>query len=784
MSKLHIDISDFEHIKSDKDKTTLKSKKFGHTVTVAHNTLHPDTRKIFERLQETGVTPQKKAKGGPVDKMKTTNNINGTKPEPGYTKMAMGGHPDMEDIKHGDPNSAGLPCLNPHCKSHGKPHPNCRCYSGGEFAEGGEVETVCSMKIPHLKNCQHFAEGGEPEPSPGPDTLAPNKDKAEAAQRGLNQSAGDQLEEGAKRLADPSSWWAEGGEIEHNSPGMMSSRAPFKDGGEAGWKQGDPVPEGWSQNDDGSISKNESTPGVGDHLQNTIHSILDWAKDKGEAHAKDLAPQTEAVTGEKPYQAPPVAPQQAEAPQPGQVPSALAAPTGQDAVIPADTAPNVAGAPPPSLAADPNAAPPEQPTTPEAAPAAPQSVDPLAQALPQQSAPGPSQHPAMASAQASMNDYKSAEQATINDRAKGHITPKTFQSIWHDKSVPGKIGMILGMIIGGFDPAGKGNGFVEALHSVIQNDLDAQKTSASNAQNLLRIHQQTEMNKAQQSNLNADTALKAQTKAQADAMWLGYDHLTRAVRQLPDGSQQKQNAEQMLAAMAPLIQQSNTTAFAKAAATEAMMKYMQPGASNIGDESQYQAQQQRMRMSGNKMLIDQAERNDARHIPGVPGQASRDLGPQEKREINDYDILDKQLQKVQDSVNKYGAMSAKGNFDPRVMAQIAVQAHEAGALYNKTLDGLGLTPGREAWIGKQIPDEPQKFLERLKGSKEKLQEVSDNNKMRKNSRLQGYGFPVQDSQGGQKAVNSSIDSAKAWLADPKNAKDKRFNAVKAMAEKQ
>jgi len=99
---------------------------------------------------------------------------------------------------------AGLPCRNPNCKSHGRPHPNCRCYQGlpespfsathmamqpfesrGEtpkspfevlegteklgffdknkfrfgFAEGGEVN-FCSLGLPHKPDCEYYADGG------------------------------------------------------------------------------------------------------------------------------------------------------------------------------------------------------------------------------------------------------------------------------------------------------------------------------------------------------------------------------------------------------------------------------------------------------------------------------------------------------------------------------------------------------------------------------------------------------------------------------------------------
>lgn len=63
------------------------------------------------------------------------------------------------------------PCINTSCKSYGKSHPNCLCYSpGGEaeqiennvlgFAHGGEVH-YCSQTRGHKPECPHFAEGGD-----------------------------------------------------------------------------------------------------------------------------------------------------------------------------------------------------------------------------------------------------------------------------------------------------------------------------------------------------------------------------------------------------------------------------------------------------------------------------------------------------------------------------------------------------------------------------------------------------------------------------------------------
>lgn len=54
-----------------------------------------------------------------------------------------------------------LPCRNPNCKSHGRPHPNCQCYGGGGegdyLAHGG---SVCATNSPHQLGCVYYADGG------------------------------------------------------------------------------------------------------------------------------------------------------------------------------------------------------------------------------------------------------------------------------------------------------------------------------------------------------------------------------------------------------------------------------------------------------------------------------------------------------------------------------------------------------------------------------------------------------------------------------------------------
>lgn len=51
------------------------------------------------------------------------------------------------------------PCQNPACKSHGRPHPNCKCPA--PMAEGGKASHYCSENRAHQEGCEYFADGGE-----------------------------------------------------------------------------------------------------------------------------------------------------------------------------------------------------------------------------------------------------------------------------------------------------------------------------------------------------------------------------------------------------------------------------------------------------------------------------------------------------------------------------------------------------------------------------------------------------------------------------------------------
>ncbi len=94
------------------------------------------------------------------------------------------------------PYELNLPCLNPNCKSHGQPHPNCRCYG---FSEGGEVGHYCSEARPHKNDCEYFADGGMATPDwdslstepPKTDQQAPDWDLLSTTPPGKTDQAPD-----------------------------------------------------------------------------------------------------------------------------------------------------------------------------------------------------------------------------------------------------------------------------------------------------------------------------------------------------------------------------------------------------------------------------------------------------------------------------------------------------------------------------------------------------------------------------------------------------------------
>lgn len=107
---------------------------------------------------------------------------------------------------------AGLPCKNPSCKSHGQPHPNCKCWtvSGVMHAQGGSVDQFCSENRQHQSDCEYFADGGDVPENDLPDTnnqdssngLVPDNDLPDV-QTSSNEVPQDDLPESSDKYSTP-----------------------------------------------------------------------------------------------------------------------------------------------------------------------------------------------------------------------------------------------------------------------------------------------------------------------------------------------------------------------------------------------------------------------------------------------------------------------------------------------------------------------------------------------------------------------------------------------------
>lgn len=211
---MNLDLSKFRKVEAG-DKHTILLHDNGHELKVAHRGLSDKFRKQLEEM------PTNLAKGGHAKFSQKYDPNMGSKPsKPSKADNPM---PDMNIGRearntYSEPDEQGgndivlkslnrqappygamgseqqhyPPCINPSCKSFGKPHPNCRCYGGNpegkeshNFADGGEVkkEYYCDNNRTHFKGCEYFKDGGDVE-SEG--------DKLEKVKQDINSEMQDQ----------------------------------------------------------------------------------------------------------------------------------------------------------------------------------------------------------------------------------------------------------------------------------------------------------------------------------------------------------------------------------------------------------------------------------------------------------------------------------------------------------------------------------------------------------------------------------------------------------------
>lgn len=747
---IKLNLKEFKHVSSDKNKTILEHKK-GHRLELAHGSLSPESRQQLEelakgnpKLEESRKTPPKAkmADGGETprwDQMsgpapadphqsndpdyndKTTSEQDAQRHQQADTEEARGKAMGLYAKGGGIENpaagldfntakeeneaayDAGLPCLNPHCKSHGQPHPNCRCYSGGEaYAKGGYVEGhgnynpsakeeyFCDMPRHHFKSCE-YAHGGEVSQQ-GNDVKHANREK----QRG-NSGAAQQQMNYAKSEAKGRAEFER--QVKPNMKGL-------KDGGKPGDAPDMP--------DDPSAMKDVER----DFHQNYIEPDKEESQEQqNQGIDKEVEDATNYIDpqGVGNQQAAPMAPEQ----QPETPPAS--------STIQPDQPGN-------QLEASPTQQPEQQ-----AADQANPSTNPIQRFSDYKQ----QQH----------QQYVQEDAAWANDLRNGHIKPETYQSLFANKSTPGKIGTLFGLLLSG---AGSGlshqpNAVLAMMNQTIENDLKAQQQSKQNAENYLRLGQQHQMTQSQAGNLDAETQTKAFALAKANMNWSGLQTLTDNVKKMPPGPQ-RQQAEAMLGMMNQAVQNENYNILDRAATASAYYKMLGVGPGQGGGNGQSEAafqQQQRNRTllgPDGKAMADMAI---DRHIPNLPpnvsGQASYPVPQGIRDQVHAQNVLDNKGKDLLSFVKQHS-----GTWNPQTIAQAKQKVEEMKNFYNGSISGGALTQGRLKWYDEQFKENPTSIVNQLvHGSTKRLEEVVNSNAMRRDQQLKDLGFTVKQPQQAQ-----------------------------------
>jgi hypothetical protein len=341
-----------------------------------------------------------------------------------------------------------------------------------------------------------------------------------------------------------------------------------------------------------------------------------------------------------------------------------------------------------------------------------------------------------------------------NDLHNQHITPKTYSSLFDDKSVPSKISSIFALMLGGMGAgaAGGTNPAMDMMDKMIQNDLEAQKQSKANAQNFLRLSQEHEYQKAQQKlmatqgGVNQAQAglLRKQTDAiafpmaQAKAYQVTLQSAIDYAKTLPQGSPQWQKAQQHIAMMAQAVQGKTMDLNNEAAAREALLD-MQSGTGD-NPESSFQKQQTMLRLNGQ---ADLANINEQHHIAGIPGHSSGTIDPAIRKELASMNLVHQKGTDILGMIKNSSPMDLNNPLSP-VRKQLIQKVDEFKNFYNGSIEGGALTQGRLGWYDEQFKKNPGSILSKILQEPARFEEAVNSNAMRLDQLLSGpggLGFP-------------------------------------------
>lgn len=347
-------------------------------------------------------------------------------------------------------------------------------------------------------------------------------------------------------------------------------------------------------------------------------------------------------------------------------------------------------------------------------------------------------------------------QAWMQDLMNGHVKPETYKSLYAKQDTLGKIGTIFGLLLGGASSGltHQPNVALEMMNNEINRDLEAQKQSKTNAQNFLRINQQSGVNAAtiakmrqdgllsetQAKNMLAETSIKNFTNTQNQLLQSSFHDLATNTDKMPEGPQKEFAKKQLGYIYSKIGDKINDNNTAAQGAAE-YIKALGVGGTNTGADNSkdFQNKNRFLRLlgpEGEKIAMN----NEATSLSGVPeiqGQiADRPIQQADRDQVAAMQVLGN---KGKDLLQF--AKSHEGTLSPSQRAVAAQKAEEMINYYNASTKGGVLTEGRLKWLDDQIKKNPTSVIaQELMGNNARLEEIINSNDTRKTTLLNTMGF--------------------------------------------
>lgn len=811
--RIALDLKQFKHLKSDGKSTTLKHSD-GHVLTIAHQHLSPESKEQLSALSKIAKQDQTSNQAQEAQDQQNPKMADGGDPSSTMSAMnalyqksnpsTQAGGKDSKDIKDSNRMMAADGGKLPKIKAHiTADNAEQGVNTANEIRKEYDVEHGASIHIPSKDKSKDFGKitdgkGGKPKPfAEGGNTDEQPKIKLKS--NGKPQLTVDPNDKKDKvdlggALDDAQ------GDLKAAKPSPTPKQDQYCTGGNTKM-YADP---------DGVVSPDDNAPTVPDALAppskdinpSPIHHLIDRLTDIEERKAQlnkeeenTVEPNTKvsgnyaydndasAVAGaraRKAFVEDSLAKQNAMraekgmAPMPAddntqldaQAPPTSLQPSNQDVASSVQSATGDAPPPPmqqmvPSAQSNAVLAPAQQPLSQQVQQSAPQPKN-LAAELSQP----PEQRKATLT-----QDLTNEADAQLRDIAQGHIAPKTYSDLFYYKggdkvngetSTLSKIGKIFGMLAGGIG-AGltkEPNAYLEMMNKELEKDLDAQKTSATNAHNFIQMAQQGHLNDAsialqkQQGQLTGAQAEQVKQEAKLKGVTVGAIGAAQAafhdqavkVAAMPEGKN-KVAAQYALGLMYQSMQ-SNITDKIDAAAGLGAYSNVLTGAQGTPDngtnpEQQFAMQQGALRRTGQEKIADA---NEDRHIAGFDGVATSKIDPADRTAVENHKNL-KTLYDMSLQMANSPMPSNPIDINNRLKTGQALQLQLLNAVKKAQKDGV-YKESEADFIKKQIGGNPAGLFAKL-NTVPQIKELMDIQQHDFNSLLGKYGLSPQSLKGDQ-----------------------------------